>query len=175
MTKDDFLNRYNLNRTKDMALSKAISAAVQHNKLYNGVEKKGRKAIRLHWSNLLIELSDRYALENWNEDKYEEEIVRLKEAMNAEFTASIDFRISHSQKSISVFFKHLWCLDLLPQPPQCPVDRIILTRANAPYAQRSWGYVNDLEAHREKYNLIREKASIDGFENVVQWELENFN
>jgi PIN domain nuclease of toxin-antitoxin system len=175
MTKDDFLVRYNLSRTIDEALSKAISASVQHNRLYNNATNNSRAKIRAEWSKLLISISKRYCEENWNEDLYELEILHLKESMNLRFTNLINFRVSHSQKSISVFFKHLWCLDKIPVPPKCPVDRIILTRANAPYNQRSWGYIDDIETHRERYHFIREAAIRDGFDNVSQWELENFN
>jgi hypothetical protein len=68
----------------------------------------------------------------------------------------------------------MWCLGDLPIPPQCPVDRIILTRANAPYNERKWGFVNDIETHRKRYNILRLASIEDGFDNVSIWELENF-
>lgn len=175
MTKEQFLERYNSKRTTKTGLSKSISAAVQHNKIYRDVSNKERVAIRNYWGALLVQLSERFVQEKWNEKKYEVEITQLKAKMNNEFDGLIDFRISHAQKSLSVFFKHLWCLGKIPTPPQCPVDRIILTRAKAPYKQRSWGYVDDIETHREKYNLIRQAALKDGFDDVLKWELENFN
>ena len=174
MTQKEFLNRYNQSRTIEEALSKSISASVQHNRLYNNVLHNERVPIRDFWSKSLIELSNRYAEENWLELEYESEIIELKRLMNDEFGELIDFRISHSQKSLSVFFKHLWCLGEIPIPPQCPVDRIILTRANAPHNERSWGFINNIETHRERYDIIRQAAVADGFDNVSIWELENF-
>lgn len=175
MTKDAFLKKYNPNRTIKTALSKSIGAAVQHNKIYLDVSVKDRAHIRKYWGELLVQLYERFVSENWDESIYEDEIINLKDDMNNKFNDSIDFRISHSQKSISVFFKHLWCLDKISTPPQCPVDRIILTRAKAPYKERSWGFVDDIQTHRYKYNLIRQAAIKDGFDDVVKWELENFN
>lgn len=174
MTKDDFLKEYNPNRTVETALSESIGAAVKRNKIYLDVNLKDRKEIRKHWQNLLIQLYERFVNEKWDESIYEDEIIKLKDNMNNKFNDSIDFRISHSQKSISVFFKHLWCLDKISTPPQCPVDRIILTRAKAPYNERSWGLVNDIQTHRYKYNLIRQAAIKEGFDDVLKWELENF-
>ena len=174
MTQEEFLNRYNQSRTIEEALSKSISAAVQHNRLYNNVPNNQRVQIRNFWSSSLRQLSNRYVEENWNEPQYENEIIELKNLMNIMFDELIDFRISHSQKSLSVFFKHLWCLGDFPVPLQCPVDRIILTRANAPHNERSWGFINDIETHRERYDIIRQAAVADGFDNVSIWELENF-
>jgi hypothetical protein len=174
MTQEDFLNRYNQSRTIKEALSKSISAAVQHNKLYNNLSNKERERVRDFWSVSLLKLSCRYVKEIWNEHQYEDEIIKLKNIMNDNFVRLIDFRISHSQKSISIFFKHMWCLGDLPIPPQCPVDRIILTRANAPYNERKWGFVNDIETHRKRYNILRLASIEDGFDNVSIWELENF-
>ncbi len=118
---------------------------------------------------------ERYIINSWDENAHEKEIIKLKYSMNTEFGQLVDFRISHSQKSIGVFFKHLWCLEQISDTPQCPVDRKILTKADAPIYERSWGYVNDVETHRRKYQLIKQKSITDGFNNISQWELENFD
>jgi hypothetical protein len=175
MNKEQFLDKYNKSRTINEALSRSIRAAVQHNKLYNIDSTSSRELIREFWSDSLIEISKRFVLENWNEDYYEKEIIGLKKVMNDKYGQNIDFRISHSQKSIGVFFKHLWCLGDIPTPPQCPIDRIILTKAKAPIYHRSWGAVNDIETHRLKYAFIKQKALSDGYNNVSLWELEHFN
>lgn len=174
MTQEEFLNRYNQSRTIEEALSRSIGAAVQRNILYNNVPNNNREQIRDFWSDSLRQLSNRYVEEKWNEPQYESEIIDLRRLMNDKFGELIDFRISHSQKSLGVFFKHLWCLGKLPIPPQCPVDRIILTRANAPHNERSWGFINDIETHRERYDIIRQASVADGFDNVSIWELDTF-
>lgn len=174
MTQEEFLNRYNHDRTIKKALSKSISSAVQRNELYNNVPNKIRKQIRDFWSCSLINLSHRYVAENWNENQYEDEVVKLKSLMNDKFGVLINFKISHSQKSISVYFKHLWCLGDFPIPPQCPVDSIILTRANAPRNQRKWCFVDDIETHRKRYQILRYASKADGYDNVSEWELAKF-
>lgn len=174
MTQEGFLNRYNQSRTIEEALSKSIRAAVQRNRLYNNVPNEKRLHIRDIWSKSLLQMSSRYLIENWSEPQYEEVIIELKSLMNDNFGELIDFRISHSQKSLSVFFKHLWCLGDFPIPPQCPVDRIILTRANAPHNERSWCFIDDIETHRIRYDIIMQASIADGFDNVSIWELENF-
>lgn len=176
MTKEEFLNKYNPERTIKVALSKSISASVQHNKLYNSsLSYSKKKEIRDVWALKLLSIKEEFVDKNWNSNEHNKVIIKLKNVMQNSFNGLIGFRISHSQKSISVFFKHLWCLGIIKIPPQCPVDRIILTRINAPYNERSWGYIDDIETHNQKIKLIEEFAKSEGYDNMCEWELFNFN
>jgi len=177
MTKNEFLTKYNPSKSIDIALRKSISASVQHNKLYfKDVDKQQRINIRKFWEEQLMMLYSSFANCPWGEEEHNQKIVQLKGCMGKEFVNQIDFRISHSQKSISVFFKHLWCLKLLLiNPPQCPVDRVILTRIGLPLRERKWGYVNTIEDHKEKIKLIKNHAAIEGYNCIAEWELFNFN
>ena len=170
---DCFLKRYNPDKTVEVALSKAISAAVQHNKLYNTQDINRRKDIRGFWAERLADLADKQRTGKLTSQNYLNEVLRLKEVMNTQFN-DIDFRISHSQKSISVYFKHLWCMGEISLPPQCPVDRIILTKISAPLNDRSWGYVDTIEEHNRKYEMIKVFARSQGFDNESEWELVAF-
>lgn len=170
---DCFLKRYNPDKTNKTALSKAISAAVQHNKIYKTHDLNRRKEIREFWSERLQELAYMQRIGKLTSQNYLNEVLRLKEVMNTQFN-DIDFRISHSQKSISVYFKHLWCMGEISSPPQCPVDRIILTKISAPIKDRSWGYVDTIEEHNRKYEMIKIFARSLGFDNESEWELVAF-
>ncbi|GAP68288.1 hypothetical protein BA6E_102288 [Bacteroidales bacterium 6E] len=171
---EDFLYKYNKSRTIEEALKKSIGAAVKRNVLYEKSQLANRLQVRNIWKQELCMLFHDYNQNHWDEMRYEFEIESLKCVMNSSFPGLIDFRISHSQKSIGVFFKHLWCLGKIPTPPQCPVDRKILTYANAPSNERSWGFVDDLNSHRHKYSYIRNAAANEGFEVVPEWELCSF-
>ena len=118
--KDLFLDRYNPEFSTDTALSLAIRAAVQHNSLYDkSTTVKQRKEIRDYWSGLLINISEKYQESKISDVIYESDIVQLKSKMNIKFNQYFlsethskfgynpGFRISHSQKSISVYLKHL--------------------------------------------------------------------
>ena len=177
MTKAEFLTKYNSLKSIEIALSKSISASVQHNKLYSkDLDNKQKKVIRDYWKEELRTLYLNFVDSPWGELEHNHKIIQLKDAMNIKFINQIDFRISHSQKSISVFFKHLWCLDLLSvAPPQCPIDRVILTRIGLPIRERKWGYVNTIEDHKQKIDLVKNHASIEGYNCISEWELFNFN
>ena len=54
--KNQILDIYNPERTKEVALNRVINAAVQRNKLYKTKNKKERNTIRNKWKKLLIEI-----------------------------------------------------------------------------------------------------------------------
>jgi hypothetical protein len=82
------------------------------------------------------------------------------------------FRISHSQKSLSIFSKHLWCLNLIDEPVFCAVDAIILGKTDA-HSNIKWTKISTIEAHRESYKYIETEASKSGM-SIAQWELSAF-
>lgn len=183
--KESFLNKYNPCRTITKALSSAVTASVQHNSLYQkNLKRKIKEDIQLEWRTYLHGLIERYKVEQ-SVEAYERDILTLKAVMNQKFSAAFlldshtkfktdpGFRISHSQKSISVFLKHLWCMEIIACPPQCPVDRIILEAAGKRYPETKWGYINSIEEHRLKIAFL-EAAKGHSSEPLAEWELKKF-
>jgi len=183
--KEAFLNKYNPKRTRTKALSSAITASVQHNSLYRrNLEQEIKDAVLCEWRAYLDGLVERYK-GSQSVKIYEQDIVTLKELMNGKFSEAFlsephdryktdpGFRISHAQKSISVFLKHLWCMGEVACPPQCPVDRIILEAAGKRYPDTKWGYVNTIEQHRLKVAFL-EEAKGQSLESLAEWELMRF-
>ena len=177
--KTNFLARYNKSNSVSEALSKAISAAVQHNSLYSkSITNDERLAIRTYWSDQLIEIAQNRPAPN--KEAYESQILELiteKFPVSEYFSPSKSgvadgFRISHSQKSLSIFSKHLWCLNLIDEPVFCAVDAIILGKTDAP-SNIKWTKISTIEAHRESYNYIEAEASKSGM-SIAHWELSAF-
>lgn len=180
--KTNFLARYNKSNSVSEALSKAISAAVQHNSLYSkSITNDERVAIRAYWSDQLIEIAQKRPAPS--KETYESQILELQELMTEKFPVSEyfspnksgvadGFRISHSQKSLSIFSKHLWCLNLIDEPVFCAVDAIILGKTEAP-SNIKWTKISTIEAHRESYKYIEREASNSGI-SIALWELNEF-
>jgi hypothetical protein len=168
--KKSFLSRYNPERCLERAIKRAIAAAVQRNALYavgTSLEKKAE--IRKCWGGFLRD----YQTPN-SEGDYERDVLRLQALINETFPGNFrdEFRISHSQKSLSVFLKHIWCMSPSTKPPpQCPVDRRTLVRAGCQGKAASWGYVNSMAEHREKIAALRNAS---GGRPLAEWELEAF-
>ena len=180
--KTNFLAKYNKSNSVSEALSKAISAAVQHNSLYSkSITNDERVAIRTCWSDQLIEIAQNRPAPN--KEAYESQILELQELMTEKFPVSEyfspnksgvadGFRISHSQKSLSIFSKHLWCLNLIDEPVFCAVDAIILGKTDAP-SNIKWTKISTIETHRDSYKYIEAEAQKSGM-SIAQWELSEF-
>lgn len=179
-----FLEKYNTKRSVGIALSSAIKAAVQHNSLYaKNVNEQTRISVRNAWREQLNLLVEDYKNAR-SESEYEKDIEELKKFMNNNFSnvfsqhphpifhTDAGFRISHAQKSISVFLKHLWCMGKIEMPPQCPVDSIVLRKANYRYPNTKWGYINSIETHHLKIELLKTAANGNP---LAEWELSIFN
>lgn len=180
--KEQFLLRYNPNRMIELALTSGVKAAVQRNILYSPtLPQRERNMIVKFWKKELMNIYYEYIqIEAMNDELYEQFIMNLKNRMNERYNFAFihnkigydnGFRISHAQKSISVFIKHLWCMNLIKLPLQCPVDRIILTIIGYVYPDNKWGYINSIEIHREKIKFIREHCNP---QDIAVWELGAF-
>ena len=180
-----YLVKHNPAGTIGAALSKSISAAVQHNTLYTEwLSAVERKLVRETWSDHLIFLGDKYTTVQSNE-AYELDILFLQSLMNEmhgqlfrqtphpKFKYDPGFRISHSQKSISEYLKHLWCMGKIPEPPQCPVDALILAIAGSSPTEKRWSYVNSIEEHRKKVLILSRMANSQNL-TLPAWELLQF-
>lgn len=173
--KGAFLARYNPLRIVDDALVKAINAAVQRNRLYGQTDAGAqyrRVAIRAVWGEKLRELAKRYE-EPQDLDAHEDNLLLLRRMMNDAFGhcfTETGFRISHAQKSLSVLLKHLWCMNKIPEPPVCPIDRSILQLVGAGSNLPSWTKVDTIETYREHLSLVRSVASATG-QSMAVWEL----
>ena len=134
------------------------------------------------WRDELIDIGDEYIKAMKDRAGFEKDVLRLQAAMNARFRPILQpkspryppgFRIAHSQKSLSLLLKHYWCHGKVQEPPVCPVDRLILTTADAPYNLRTWTTVNTMEKYRAQLASLDAAASAAG-QSVAVWELLEF-
>jgi len=146
---------------------------VRRNQFYIG--DAPRAHIRDFWKEQLLALQAPYGQER-TVAEYETDIANLRDSLNDEFPNAISCRISHAQKSIGVFLKHLWCMELVHVPPQCPVDAKILAAAGAVYPATNWGFVDTLNEHRAKVAILEAaKNQAAPHLSLAEWELEAFN
>jgi len=173
-----FLRRYNPNSDQNVALKKAWGASVGHNRLYSvgcPIGSDGRKEIFDAWSYKVKKL----VFKRMTSPEYECAFVSLKDEMNLEFKKYLSdegFRISHAQKGLSVYMKHLWCMGIISEPPQCPVDKTILTEIATgeeykTFGNIRWTKINDITCHRSIMSVIQK---ISGEKSIARWELDNF-
>jgi len=175
-SKQKFLDKYNKDRDKSVALKKSRNAASQRNRLYakNLAEVK-RLQVRQAWEKELLQKRRKYE-KKVSFKTFIKDVLEICKEMNQKFKhlgyfCETGFRISHGQKSLSVYLKHLWCLGHIEKPPVCPVDRRILKEAGAPPDKQSWGKTNSVCEYASQFNYIKNAA---GDEDVCDWEVKKF-
>ncbi|WP_138485388.1 hypothetical protein [Dyadobacter bucti] len=179
VAKQLFLREYNPMRTIENAMDKSINASVSRNDTYASHTKDWQRGmVKDFWSKQVIDISAKYATQVQTKETFDNDIMFLKRIMNetyGELFEGSNFKISHAQKSLSVYLKHLWCMRLSLVPPRCPVDRQILKVAGAPQNMIPWTEVDDIKIYRGHCNLLAQKANVEKFENVACWELVKFS
>jgi len=77
------------------------------------------------------------------------------------------FNFGVSQKLLNLYLKYLWCLDIIPEPPHFPVDRIIQQKLNfKPII--AWTKIETPEEYMSIVNFARTKInSKDEFYNSL--------
>ena len=113
--KNKFLQKYNPNHDIQTALKSGIIAAVQRNLLYvKSIQPNQKLLVRKGWAQSLLDIAKEFQKEV-SLEQYEQLILNLQKHMNEKYSGHFDsgsqhgsmFRISHSQKSISVCVKHV--------------------------------------------------------------------
>lgn len=88
--------------------------------------------------------------------------------------------IGRGQKLLNLYLKYLWCLDEIPEPPHCPLDRDFLQ--NKLNIKASWTKLDKLykdedkdgKSYQELIEKAREKAREEGC-SVAKLELKWWN
>jgi hypothetical protein len=68
--------------------------------------------------------------------------------------------------------KYLWCADIIPEPPHCPVDRIVIDRTNHG-GKVNWTRINSESKYREIIEAIKELSQAKNM-SPSEWELTNY-
>jgi len=171
--KRSFLEKYASNGDNTTYLNNAIKVAVQRNTLYaSNLQINHKEPIKELWRFALTNLTDKYKQEV-SLSQYFDDVVYLKEFMNKQFIkegylAEDGFKISHAQKSLSVYLKYLWCTDAIVEPPACPIDAIVLRKASINNV--TWTTMNDINKLIEVTNQIKELANNQS-KTLAKWEL----
>lgn len=166
----------------EMALRNAMASATRRNRLYKkGITKEEyRKAyneVYDLWPALLYSSVNEYIGHEGkvNIDFMVRQVLSLKDKMS--HIDNIEFKLSHAQKSLSVFLKYLWCYGVIVEPPICPIDAMVLGKGsdvNPIFKDIIWTNIDDVITYRRimvsLMNLAKSKEL-----TLAKWELIEFN
>ena len=165
---------------RENAGTNAINASVQRNKTYTaGLGMGNRLVIRDFWLGSIqaVDFGKLNSLDDWKNV-----VIKLKTSMNERFPSAWRdvFRIAHSQKSLSVYWKYLYCKSKvlntpINRPLIMPLDRRVQIIAGLRINEiLPWGRIDDFNEYYSQLTLIADRV---GFrvEELIDWEIENFN
>lgn len=82
------------------------------------------------------------------------------------------YKFGVAQKLLNLLLKYLWCLGHVPEPPHCPVDRIILGRTFLK-GKVNWTQLLSADEYKKAIEAIRKVSSREHL-SIAQWELREF-
>lgn len=84
-----------------------------------------------------------------------------------------ELRIGTAQKAVNLFLKFLWSIEVVPEPPHCPIDRTVLTAIKRP---ESWTQIESIEEYKSIIDDIRQHAKrLTPAQTPALWELDLWN
>lgn len=86
--------------------------------------------------------------------------------------ASEGYKFGVAQNLMNLLLKYLWCLGYIPEPPPCPVDRIILSKTSL-RGKLNWTQIQSADEYRKAISAIQKVACQERL-SIAQWELREF-
>ena len=116
-------------------------------------------------------LEERYAQPITEEDHYKTilEFAEQLSRSHGNALANRKLRIGIAQKAINLYLKFLWSFDFIPEPPHCPIDRIVLTEIGI---NKNWTELDSMEEYKSIIKTIKQCA---GEKSLAQWEHDLWN
>jgi hypothetical protein len=79
------------------------------------------------------------------------------------------FRIGSSQKVVNLYLKLLWCANLAPEPPHCPIDGVVIRKLLC--QDDLWTELDSVCDYKSLIQLCRTLAK---HESIANWELREY-
>ena len=162
--KTDFLRR--------IVLSNVQSASFQRASVYaQDVQEGERIAFQDRFRQKLSALEQLYQTPVTDEE-HMVTIVSFANGLSEQFPRVLKdgrMRIGIAQKAINLYLKFLWCLELISEPPHCPLDNFVLSKIGT---HEPWTKLDDIESYKKMINELKEVA---GHQSLSEWECELWN
>jgi hypothetical protein len=153
------------------AMRNSIRAALQRNKTYvDGSAAIDRKLFRRAWAFHITEAAKRYS-NPITDAEHCKAIAQIAQSLTDSYKGFLlgkRLRFGTSQKAFNLYLKFLWRLGLIPMPPHCPVDGVVLHSAGI---SGSWTQSDSSEEYMRWIDALRQHAG----RNLSEWEYEKWN
>lgn len=83
------------------------------------------------------------------------------------------YRLGLAQKFFNLLLKSLWSLDLIAEPPHCPVDRVIIGKISS-QIEINWTEITTVDEYRRAINALQAEAASHQL-SLAEWELRHYD
>lgn len=166
----DHRNRFLRNEFLTLSLFGALQRSNTYQK---NTPDKTRNDLRKALRKKLNELATRYEV-LVTEEEHISNIDELARELSSGFSHCLKggrFRIGIAQKALNLYLKYLWCIDVIPVPPHCPFDSIVIQHLPG-CDDISWTNLDEVEAYKRLVAVAKQQA---GGKSLSEWELEMWN
>lgn len=168
---DPFLKKVRVSDSND-AMRNSLRAALQRNKTYTmETPSDMRAAFRSDWGQLIDSAAASYD-RPVPDGQHCENIKSIASAMTKKFGSILvdkRLRFGTSQKAFNLYLKFQWRLGIIPSPPHCPVDGVVLRIARL---SGSWTKSDSVAEYMDWINALR---AVIGKETLAEWEYGQWN
>jgi|GEM_PF-320733 len=125
-----------------------------------------RNALRLK----IDEISESYRTATSEQDHILN-VIKLSDELSAQFPNCLvqgRFRIGIAQKALNLYLKYLWCLGLIPVPPHCPFDSVVIKHLPG-CRDLNWTSIDSVEEYKRLVNAATQAANGKA---IAEWEIK---
>lgn len=160
---------------KDVAMKSSISAALQRNKVYkDDTDETAKASFRNAWEELIRKEATNYeTTSEISDDAHCDAIARIADALSHNHGLCLvgsRLRFGTSQKAFNSYLKCLWKLGVIPMPPHCPIDGVVLRKIGL---EDHWTKSDSRDQYMGWIKAIRQRLTLAEWENTtwLQWRL----
>jgi hypothetical protein len=154
----------------DQYFSLSLQAATQRASIWREqVSESQRKELHWHLRELLEGSLQQYAtpVDDAAHTKTIERVANSLTRRHSGMLVGGRFRIGPAQKALNLYLKYLWCAGIIPMPPHCPIDAIVLRAIDVGYPLK-WTQMYSTKQYAE---VILKLKQIAGKTPLAEWEL----
>lgn len=152
-------------------LTMSLLGALGRSKTYSqSVSDQDKSLFRIALREKLSEIGNKY-VSPVTEEEHLSNMTKLADDLSSKFSHCLKngrFRIGIAQKALNLYLKYLWCVGLIPTPPHCPFDSIVISYIPG-CSNLNWTSIDAIGDYKKLVNTARKKA--DG-KPIGEWELE---
>ena len=137
-----------------------------------GLENK-KKEFKSRLREIVAEITTQYVNGNIDDEQHIENIRKIIKDSVSDILNDGKLKFGVAQKLLNLHLKYEWCRDKIPEPPHCPVDRVVLTEYDKMHVS-SWTKMDSEEEYRTHINHLRTKFHTP-VRSLAMWELEMFS